>query len=169
MNRKPLDYNSFSNLASQMIENNMAASLAVEDLIKNHGKDLTLTLLMILDDMNIRGVQLGNLYKLCDQDSSKLYEKILSMQKKDIDELNRLSISLTPYKAIYEGSKEDREANPQKYFFTSEELQGIRRNSVLMPKLFGPDITTAEGLLSLTRLLYRFKRDKSRYKFEIKR
>ena len=82
MNRKPLDYNSFSNLASQMIENNMAASLAVEDLIKNHGKDLTLTLLMILDDMNIRGVQLGNLYKLCDQDSSKLYEKILSMQKK---------------------------------------------------------------------------------------
>ena len=127
MNRKPLDYNSFSNLASQMIENNMAASLAVEDLIKNHGKDLTLTLLMILDDMNIRGVQLGNLYKLCDQDSSKLYEKILSMQKKDIDELNRLSISLTPYKAIYEGSKEDREANPQKYFFTSEELQGIRK------------------------------------------
>ena len=127
MNRKPLDYNSFSNLASQMIENNMAASLAVEDLIKNHGKDLTITLLMILDDMNIRGVQLGNLYKLCDQDSSKLYEKILSMQKKDIDELNRLSISLTPYKAIYEGSKEDREANPQKYFFTSEELQGNRK------------------------------------------
>lgn len=127
MNRKPLDYSSFSTLKKQMIENNLAASNAIEDLIKNKGQSMTLTLLMILDDMNIRGVQLGNLYKICNQDSEKLYEKILTIQKKDIDELNRLSITLTPFKAVYEGSKESREENPEKYLFTKDELNVLRK------------------------------------------
>ena len=127
MNRKPLDYNSFNTLVNQMIENNMAARSAIDDLVNLKGKDLTLTLLLILDDMNIRGIQLGNLYKLCDQDSNKLYDKILSIQKSDIEKLNKLSMPLTINKAVYEGSKEDREAHPEKYIFTKDELDGLRK------------------------------------------
>ena len=127
MNRKNLNYKSFPELSSQMAEGNTSAMAIINELIKNKGENMTLTLLLILDDINIRGIQIVTLYKMADKNIDKLYEKILTIDKTDIDKLNKINLSLTPHKAVFSGSKEDRMKNPDKYLFKQIEVQNIRK------------------------------------------
>ena len=63
---------------------------------------------------------------MCDSDIEKFYEKVLTMTKEDIDSINYESYTVCIHKAIYDGSKEDRETNPEKYLFTDEERNNMR-------------------------------------------
>ena len=124
--RKPLDFHSLPAIIQGMIEENSSAAAVIDELIQNKGENNALASLIILDDMNIRGVQINNLYKICDQNINKLYEKITNITKEDIDNLNFNSFAVCKYKAVFEGTKKDRKANPEKYIFTDEERNTIR-------------------------------------------
>ncbi|MBR3199586.1 MAG: hypothetical protein IKG27_06200 [Bacilli bacterium] len=126
MNRKPLDLTSLPNIIKEMIEGNANAACIIDELIKTKGENNTLAILIILDDMNIRGSQLYNLYKMCEQDINNFYEKVINMSEKDTEELNSNSFAITKYKAIFEGTSKDRENNPDKYIFSDEERNNIR-------------------------------------------
>lgn len=126
MYRKPLDFNSLPAIIQEMIEDNAKTASIIDELIEKKGENSALAILIILDDMNIRGVQIANLYKICNQDINKFYEKILTITKEDIENINFESYTICKYKAIYDGNKEDREKNPDKYVFTDEERNNIR-------------------------------------------
>lgn len=126
MYRKYLNFNSLPAIIQEMIEENSSAAAIIDELLDLKGETNTIAALIILDDMNIRGVQITNLYKICEQDIDKFYEKILTMTKEDIENINLESFAVCKYKAIYDGSKEDREKNPEKYIFTDEERNNIR-------------------------------------------
>ena len=126
MHRKPLDFSSLPIVIQEMIEDSSQAAAIIDELIEKKGDNNTLALLIILDDMNIRGLQITNLYKMCDKNIEKLYEKVLTMTKEDIEKINYESYAVCVHKAIYDGSKEDRENNPEKYLFTDEERNNMR-------------------------------------------
>ena len=126
MYRKPLDFSSLPLVIQEMIEDSSGAAAIIDELIEKKGDNNALTILIILDDMNIRGIQITNLYKMCDSDIEKFYEKVLTMTENDIENINYESYTVCVQKAIYDGSKEDRENNPEKYLFTDEERNNMR-------------------------------------------
>lgn len=126
MYRKPLDFSSLPLVIQEMIEDSSLAAAVIDELIEEKGENNALAVLIILDDMNIRGLQITNLYKLCGKDIEKFYEKALTMTKEDIDNINYDSYTVCMHKAIYDGSKEDREKHPEKYLFTDEERNNMR-------------------------------------------
>lgn len=126
MNRKPLDYTSLPAIIQNMTEENANAANIIDELIQTKGENSTLMSLIILDDMNIRGIQIYNLYKICNQDINTFYEKITNISEKDIEELNFNSFAVCKYKAIFTGTSKDREINPDKYIFTDDERNNIR-------------------------------------------
>ena len=126
MYRKPLDFNSLPIVIQEMIEDSSHAAAIIDELVEKKGETNALALLIILDDMNIRGLQIANLYKICGNDIEKFYEKVLAITKEDIENINYESYTLCIHKAIYDGSKEDREKNPEKYVFTDEERNNMR-------------------------------------------
>ena len=126
MYRKPLDFNSLPLVIQEMIEDSSGAAAVIDELIEKKGENNSLALLIILDDMNIRGLQISNLYKMCDNNIDKFYEKVLTMTKEDIENVNYESYTVCIHKAIYDGSKEDRKNNPEKYLFTDEERNNMR-------------------------------------------
>lgn len=126
MNRKPLDFNSLPAVIQAMIEENTKAAAIIDELIENKGEINSLALMILLDDMNIRGTQIASLYKICNKDINNFYEKILTIEKEDIDNINYESYATCKYKAVYSGSKEERKNNPEKYLFTEDERNNIR-------------------------------------------
>lgn len=124
--RKDIDFSNLALIIDGMAEDSSAASMIIDELLETKGEMSTLATLIILDDMNIRGVQITTLYKIANQDIEKFYEKAISMKEKDVEKLNYETFAICKYKAIYDGSKEDREKNPEKYIFTDEERSEIR-------------------------------------------
>ena len=124
--REKLNFNSLPETIQKMAEDNVGAAGVIDNLINAKGENLALGILIILDDMNIRGVQINTLYKLCNQDIEKFYDKIINITKKDIETLNFSSATLCNFKALIDGNKEDRKLNPNKYIFTEEERNKIR-------------------------------------------
>ena len=165
INRLPLDFNSLPAVIQGMIEDSSHAAAIIDELIQEKGENKALTSLIILDDMNIRGVQISSLYKMCNQNINQLYEKITSMNKDDIEKLNDNTFAICKYKALFEGTKEERNLNPDKYVFTDEERNEIRNkkskdriNDILeksTPKQkhndLYPGITSKDALIIINR------------------
>lgn len=124
--RKDIDFSNLALIIDSMAEDNSAASMIIDELLEAKGEMSTLATLIILDDMNIRGVQITTLYKMTRQNIEKFYEKAISMKEDDVEKLNYETFAICKHKAIYNGSKEDRNNNPEKYIFTDEERNEIR-------------------------------------------
>ena len=126
MNRKPVDFSNIALIVGEMSEDNAKAASIIDELLEIKDSIEVIAAMIILDDMNIRGVQISTLYKLCNQNIYNLYRKILGMTKEDIEKLNYETFAACKYKAIYDGSKKDREMNPDKYIFKDEERAHMR-------------------------------------------
>lgn len=124
--RKPLDFSSIPATIQDMIEDNSSAAAIIDELIEKKGESSTIPLLIILDDMNIRGIQIVTLYNMCNQNIEKLNEKITNITEEDIDALNSKVFAICKFKAVFTGTKEDRLKEPDKYIFTDEERNNIR-------------------------------------------
>lgn len=143
--RKTIDFSSFPNVIRTMATDNSTAATVIDLLIETKGEAATLAALILLDDMNIRGIQLANLYKMCQNDIENLYDKIINISKEDIHKLNQMSASLCTNKAVFEGTSEDRENNPHKYVFTPEEREAYFKHIDPNSDLY-PTIKTDEAL-----------------------
>ena len=86
--RKEIDFSSLPLIVQDMIEENVPSAAIIDELLETKGEMSTLGALIILDDMNIRGIQISALYKLCHQDIEEFYEKIITITSEDIDKLN---------------------------------------------------------------------------------
>ena len=115
MRRNPLNTMSLIEIIKDMTEDNVSAASIIDELIQNKGENNALAILIILDDMNIRGVQIYNLYKMCDQKIDKFYEKVINIKEEDIKELNFNTFAICKYKALYNGTSKDRSLNIEKY------------------------------------------------------
>lgn len=143
--RKPLDFSVFPQVIREMSEDNSNASAVIDSLIDSKGESNSLATLILLDDVNIRGIQIYILYKMCEKNIDNFYNKVTNITKKDIDSLNKNSAHLCTYKAVFEGTIEDRIANPQKYIFTEEERREYSVKSNVQKDLY-PSITEDEAL-----------------------
>lgn len=147
--RKTLDFSSLPNIIRLMIEDNSDAATVIDKLIELKGESNALATLILLDDMNIRGIQLSILYKMCNQDIETFYETVIKITKDDIELLNRTSAPLCVYKAIFEGTSEDRKKYPNKYIFTNVERENYtkskEKNNAVEKDLY-PTITIEEAL-----------------------
>ena len=147
--REMLDFSSLPNIIRLMIEDNSDAATVIDKLIELKGESNALATLILLDDMNIRGIQLSILYKMCNQDIETFYETVINITKDDIELLNRTSAPLCVYKAIFEGTSEDRKKYPNKYIFTDVEREKYtkskEKNNAVEKDLY-PTITIEEAL-----------------------
>lgn len=147
--REMLDFSSLPNIIRLMIEDNSDAATVIDKLIELKGESNALATLILLDDMNIRGIQLSILYKMCNQDIETFYETVINITKDDIELLNRTSAPLCVYKAIFEGTSEDRKKYPNKYIFTNVERENYtkskEKNNDVEKDLY-PTITIEEAL-----------------------
>ena len=147
--REMLDFSSLPNIIRLMIEDNSDAATVIDKLIELKGESNALATLILLDDMNIRGIQLSILYKMCNQDIETFYETVINITKDDIELLNRTSAPLCVYKAIFEGTSEDRKKYPNKYIFTNVERENYtkskEKNNTVEKDLY-PTITIEEAL-----------------------
>ena len=147
--REMLDFSSLPNIIRLMIEDNSDAATVIDKLIELKGESNALATLILLDDMNIRGIQLSILYKMCNQDIETFYETVINITKDDIELLNRTSAPLCVYKAIFEGTSEDRKKYPNKYIFTNVERENYtkskEKNNAVEKDLY-PTITIEEAL-----------------------
>lgn len=143
--RKPLDFSVFPQVIREMSEDNSNASAVIDSLIDSKGESNSLATLILLDDVNIRGIQIYILYKMCEKNIDNFYNKVTNITKKDIDSLNKNSAHLCTYKAVFEGTSEDRLANPQKYIFTEEERREYSVKSNVQKDLY-PSIAEDEAL-----------------------
>ena len=147
--RETLDFSSLPNIIRLMIEDNSDAATVIDKLIELKGESNALATLILLDDMNIRGIQLSILYKMCNQDIETFYETVINITKDDIELLNRTSAPLCVYKAIFEGTSEDRKKYPNKYIFTNVERENYTKNKEknnAVEKDLYPTITIEEAL-----------------------
>lgn len=126
MDRKQLDLSSLSLVIQTMTADSSSAASIIDELLEVKGENSALAVLIMLDDMNIRGQQITSLYKIFGQNIDEFYDRVLSMSPLDINLLNEETYSICKYKAIYDGNKDDRENNPQRYLFTDEERSEIR-------------------------------------------
>ncbi len=147
--REMLDFSSLPNIIRLMIEDNSDTATVIDKLIELKGESNALATLILLDDMNIRGIQLSILYKMCNQDIETFYETVINITKDDIELLNRTSAPLCVYKAIFEGTSEDRKKYPNKYIFTNVERENYtkskEKNNIVEKDLY-PTITIEEAL-----------------------
>ena len=147
--REMLDFSSLPNIIRLMIEDNSDTATVIDKLIELKGESNALATLILLDDMNIRGIQLSILYKMCNQDIETFYETVINITKDDIELLNRTSAPLCVYKAIFEGTSEDRKKYPNKYIFTNVERENYtkskEKNNTVEKDLY-PTITIEEAL-----------------------
>ena len=81
--RKPLDFSVFPQVIRDMSEDNSNASAIIDNLIDLKGESNSLATLILLDDMNIRGIQIYILYKLCGENIDIFYNKITDITKKE--------------------------------------------------------------------------------------
>lgn len=125
--REILDFSSLPNVIRLMIEESSDAATVIDKLIELKGESNALATLILLDDMNIRGTQLSVLYKMCNQDIEIFYETIIGITKDDIQLLNQTSAPLCVYKAVFEGTSEDRKKHPEKYVFTDDERESYTK------------------------------------------
>ena len=121
--RKPLDFTSFPNVIKAMIENNAEAANVIDKLIELKGESSSLSTLILLDDMNIRGTQIQCLYKLCEEDIKGFYSAVINMTEEGIIILNQTSAPLSAYKAVFAGNAIERENHPEKYIMTAKERE----------------------------------------------
>ncbi|MBR3898536.1 MAG: hypothetical protein IKJ43_04595 [Bacilli bacterium] len=124
--RKEIDFSSLPLIIQDMIEENVPSAAIIDEMLETKGEMSTIGALIILDDMNIRGVQISTLYKICHQNIDEFYEKIITITPEDIDKLNYETFAICKYKAIFDGNKEERKQNPDKYIFTDEERTDLR-------------------------------------------
>ena len=147
--RETLDFSSLPNIIRLMIEDNSDAATVIDKLIELKGESNALATLILLDDMNIRGIQLSILYKMCNQDIETFYETVINITKDDIELLNRTSAPLCVYKAIFEVTSEYRKKYPNKYIFTNVERENYtkskEKNNAVEKDLY-PTITIEEAL-----------------------
>ncbi len=151
--RKELDFSSFPNVIKMMIEENANAASIIDELIELKGESNSLATLILLDDMNIRGVQLDNLYQMCNQSIETFYKTVISITKDDINSLNQKTSPLCIYKAVFEGTSKDRKMNPQKYIFTDEEREKYfknRQNYYTVEKDLYPTIKIKDALKTIS-------------------
>ena len=123
LKRKEIEFSSLPKTIQSMAEDDINAAAVIDELIATKGEIKTLASLILLDDMNIRGIQIYQLYKLSNKNIDKLYEKIINMNEKDILNLNINSAPLCAFKAIFSGNSNEREEKPEKYLFTSSERE----------------------------------------------
>ena len=150
--RETLDFSSLPNVIRLMIEDNSDAATVIDQLIEFKGENNALATLILLDDMNIRGTQLYTLYKMCNQDIKAFYETVINITKDDILQLNQASAPLCIYKAVFEGTSDDRKNNPNKYIFTNDERENYikhkktsQENNAVEKDLY-PTISIEEAL-----------------------
>ena len=150
--RETLDFSSLPNVIRLMIEDNSDAATVIDQLIEFKGENNALATLILLDDMNIRGTQLYTLYKMCNQDIKAFYETTINITKDDILQLNQASAPLCIYKAVFEGTSDDRKNNPNKYIFTNDERENYikhkktsQENNAVEKDLY-PTISIEEAL-----------------------
>jgi len=127
MNRKPVDFSNIALIVGEMSEDSSKTASLIDELLETKGQTEVVAAMIILDDMNIRGVQINALYKLCNSDIDNFFRKVLGMTEEDVKALNYETFAICKYKAIHGGNKEDREKNPEKYIFTDEERAEIRK------------------------------------------
>ena len=148
--RKVIDFSSLPAAIRSMIELDSNAAAVIDELIAYKGENTTLVALILLDDMNIRGVQIYDLYKLANKNIEEFYDKILNITKKDIEKLNTSSASLCAYKAVFSGNTKERQKNPEKYLLKAEEREKYTKISKQekenLPKDFYPAITVSQAL-----------------------
>lgn len=142
MNRKPVDFSNIALIVGEMSEDSSKTASIIDELLETKGQIEVVAAMIILDDMNIRGVQISTLYKLCGKNIDNFYRKILGMTEEDIKALNYETFAICKYKAIHGGSKEDRVLNPDKYIFTDEERAEIRK---LKSKELARDMISEKG------------------------
>ena len=149
--REVIDFSSFPNVIRSMIEDNADAANVIDELIELKGESNSLATLILLDDMNIRGVQLYTLYKDCNQNIDKFYDTVINITPDDIFVLNKNAAPLSFYKAIFEGTSKDRKNNPKKYIFTDEERENythhkLNKNNNMVRKDLYPTIKQEDAL-----------------------
>lgn len=123
LKRKPLDFSNFPSIINDMAAGSSDAAAVIDELIDLKGETNSLASLFLLDDMNIRGIQIYELYKICHQNIDEFFDKITNIKAQDITKLNKITASLCIYKATLNGSKEERIEKPSKYLFTDEERE----------------------------------------------
>lgn len=143
--RKPLDFTSFPKIIQAMVENSADTATIIDKLIELKGEN-SLIILIILDDMNIRGVQISSLFKMCDNNVEKFYNKVINMNQNDIDKLNKKTVPFSAYKAVFNGSALERSQYPNKYIFTNNEREKLTSNPNINKKDLFPTITIDEAL-----------------------
>lgn len=84
-------------------------------------------LLLGLDDMNIRGSQIWEIYKYyCGEDAEKFAELVSSRNEDMIQFVNENLARVGGEKAVVHGASFDRSTNPKKYRFTPKEVEELR-------------------------------------------
>ena len=152
--RKELDFSSFPNVIKVMIEENANAASIIDELIELKGERNSLAALILLDDMNIRGVQLDSLYQMCNQNIETFYKTVISITKDDINRLNQKTSPICIYKAVFEGTSKDRKMNHEKYIFTDEEREKHfknKENNYTVEKDLYPSINIENALKIIER------------------
>ena len=154
--REKLDFSSLPTVIQGMTEDDSTSAAIIDELIQAKGENISVAVLIILDDMNVRGRQITSLYKMSENNIENFYNKVISITKKDIEKLNENTFTTCRYKAIYDGSSKDREINPDKYVLTEEERKQMinkkNKNHVydmfdnISKKDLYPEITSDEAL-----------------------
>ncbi len=144
--RKPLNFSSFPNVIKAMIENDEKAATVIDKLIELKGESSSLTTLILLDDMNIRGVQIYSLYKLCEENIKEFYSAVINMTEDGIEILNETSAPFTSYKAVFDGNSIDRKQHPEKYIMTKEEREICVNHKPKIEKDLYPSIKIDEAM-----------------------
>lgn len=84
-------------------------------------------LLLVLDDMNIRGSQIWEAYKyLYNEDGKKFAEAVKNRDEKMVQFINEELASVGGEKAVTGGAFFDRNKTPDKYRFTKEEVEQLK-------------------------------------------
>lgn len=110
----------------KMSEGNPGAITALTTFIKDNPED-SFMLILGLDDMNIRGSQIWQIYKYyCEEDIEKFRKVIKDRDADMIQYLNEQSAVEGNEKAVSGGASFDRSKKPHLYRFTEEEVELYR-------------------------------------------
>lgn len=149
LERKELDFSSLPKAIQGMSEGDTNAAAIIDELIALKGESRTLATLILLDDMNIRGIQIYQLYKLSNKNIDKFYNNIINMKEEDLLNLNVLCAPVCAFKALFSGNIHERKEKSEKYLFTNDEREKYtkivkEKNENL--KDFNPCINTKDAL-----------------------
>ena len=111
----------------KMSEGNPGAITGMASLIKDDPMS-GFMLLLGLDDMNIRGSQIWQIYKYyCEEDIEKFKEVIRNRDADMVQYLNEQNAAEGQEKAVTSGASFDRSKKPDLYRFTSDEVELYRQ------------------------------------------